>query len=94
MVMNRYDTATGATTSNDPRAFGLTKAAYSVNETLELLSIGRTTLYGLVKRGDLKIAKLGTKSLIYAIDLAALLTKLRALPPLEDGGTRGAAPHL
>ena len=62
----------------DPRAFGLVKAAYSVNETLGLLSIGRTTFYELVDRGDLKITKLGRKSLVYAVDLAALLSKLRA----------------
>jgi excisionase family DNA binding protein len=62
----------------DPRAFGLVKAAYSVNETLEQLSIGRTTFYELVDRGDLKIIKLGRKSLVYAVDLAALLSKLRA----------------
>jgi excisionase family DNA binding protein len=101
MVMNPDDTTTGA--ANGPRAFGLTKATYSVNETLDLLSIGRTTFYGLVERGDLKIAKLGTKSLIYAIDLAALLTKLRELPDpshlrrrrsREADGTSGAAPHL
>jgi excisionase family DNA binding protein len=61
----------------DPRAFGLLKAAYSVNETLEQLSIGRTTFYELVDRGDLKITKLGRKSLVYAVDLAALLSKLR-----------------
>jgi hypothetical protein len=36
----------------DPRAFGLTKAAYSVNDTLDLLSIGRTTFYSLVCRGE------------------------------------------
>ena len=29
----------------DPRTFGLTKIAYAVNETLDLLSIGRTSLY-------------------------------------------------
>lgn len=62
----------------DPRAFGLLKAAYSVNETLEQLSIGRTTFYDLVDRGDLKITKLGRKTLIYAVDLAALLRKLQA----------------
>lgn len=78
MVINSDNTTTGV--ANGPRAFGLIKAAYSVNETLDLLSIGRTTFYGLVERGDLKIVKLGTKSLIYAIDLAALLTKLRELP--------------
>ena len=34
----------------DPRAFGLLKAAYAVEETLDLLSIGRTSLYAAVKR--------------------------------------------
>ena len=61
----------------DPRAFGLTKAAYSVNETLDLLSIGRTSLYKLVSGGALKPAKLGKKTLFVAPDLVALLTKLR-----------------
>ena len=61
----------------DPRAFGLTKAAYSVNETLDLLSIGRTSLYKLVNGGALKPAKLGKKTLFYAPDIAALLTKLQ-----------------
>jgi excisionase family DNA binding protein len=62
----------------DPRAFGLVRAAYSVKETLELLSIGRTTFYELVDRAELKITKLGRKSLVYAVDIAALLNKLRA----------------
>jgi len=63
--------------SIDPRTFGLTKAAYSVNETLDLLSIGRTSLYKLVSGGELKPAKLGKKTLFCARDLAALLTKLQ-----------------
>ena len=70
------DCANGQPT--DPRAFGLVKVAYSVNETLDLISIGRTTFYDLVARGELKITKLGKKTLVYAIDLAALLNKLRA----------------
>ena len=61
----------------DPRSFGLFKAAYSVRETLDLLSIGRTKFYELVDRGDLKINKLGTKSLIYVTDIMALLVRLR-----------------
>jgi hypothetical protein len=60
-----------------PGELGLTKACYSVNETLMLLSIGRTSLYALIQHGDLKPAKLGKKTLIYATDIAALLTKLR-----------------
>jgi excisionase family DNA binding protein len=63
----------------DPRAFGLTKAAYAVGETLDLLSIGRTSLYAAVKRGDLKHVKFGKKTLFYAADLAAFLMQLRRM---------------
>src|SRR5450755_4313789 len=63
----------------DPRAFGLAKAAYSVGETLDLLSIGRTSLYAAVKRGDLKCVKFGKKTLFYAADLASFLTRLRRM---------------
>ena len=51
-----------------PAFFGLFKAAYSVKETLDLLSIGRTKFYELVGQGDLKVNKLGTKSLICVTD--------------------------
>jgi excisionase family DNA binding protein len=54
------------------------RACYSVNETIGLLNMGRTTLYKLIKRGELRKIKLGRKTLIAADDLAALLTKLRA----------------
>jgi excisionase family DNA binding protein len=63
--------------ATNPRSYGLHKAAYSVNETLNLLSIGRTTLYRLIADGTLKYTKLGKKTLFYAADLAALLAKLR-----------------
>ncbi len=79
LVMNRYeDTISESGPLIDPRTFGLVKAAYWVNDTIDLLSIGRTTFYALVGRGDLKITKLGKKSLVYATDIAALLTKLRS----------------
>ncbi len=64
----------------DPRAFGLLKVAYGVRETLELLSIGRTSLYAAVKRGELTPIKFGRKTLFYAIDLAVFLTRLKASP--------------
>ena len=47
----------------DPSALGFTKVAYAVDETLELLSIGRTALYAAVKRGDIKRVKFGKKTL-------------------------------
>lgn len=61
----------------DPLSFGLTKAAYTVNATLDLLSIGRTSLYAAVKQGDLHPVKFGRKTLFYAADLAAFLAHLR-----------------
>jgi hypothetical protein len=40
--------------------------------------IGRTSLYKLVNSGVLRPAKLGKKTLFYAPDIAAFLTKLQA----------------
>jgi excisionase family DNA binding protein len=68
----------------DPSVLGLTKVAYAVDETLELLSIGRTALYAAVKRGDLKRVKFGKKTLFYAADLAAFLTRLRQLSETDE----------
>jgi len=53
------------------------KAAYAVGETIDLLSIGRTSLYAAVKRGELKPIKFGRKTLFYADDIAAFLMRLR-----------------
>src|SRR6516162_1982900 len=56
----------GAGPPLDPREFGLAKAAYGVNETLNILSIGRTLLYRLVAAGALRPTKLGKKTLFCA----------------------------
>jgi len=55
------------------------KVAYAVNETLELLSIGRTSLYATVKRGELNLVMFGKKTLFCVANLAAFLTRLRRL---------------
>jgi predicted DNA-binding transcriptional regulator AlpA len=62
----------------DPSKYGFKKVAYSVNETLDLLSIGRTTLYRLIATADLKPTKLGKKTLFLATDLAGLVERLKA----------------
>ena len=69
---------------NEPSALGFKKVAYAVDETLELLSIGRTALYAAVKRGDLKRVKFGKKTLFYAADLAAFLARLRHLSETDE----------
>jgi excisionase family DNA binding protein len=60
----------------DPRTLGFVTATYGVNETLELLSIGRTALYEAVKRGEVTPTKLGRKMLFSAADLAAFVVGL------------------
>ena len=69
--------STGLSDCERPNAFGLTKAAYSVNETCTLLSISRSSLYGLIDAGKLRPMKLGKKTLLGADDLTALLHSLR-----------------
>jgi hypothetical protein len=64
------------TATVDPRAFGLTKAAYALGEALDLLSIGRTSLYAAVKRGGSQARQVRPENVAFAADLAAFLTKL------------------
>jgi Helix-turn-helix domain len=81
----------GEKRSIDPRAFGLVKAAYTVKATLEVLSIGRTSLYTAVNEGYLHPVKFGRKTLFYAADLAAFLDKLSksaADPAADKAGSR------
>ena len=58
-------------------------AAYSVPEVLETVGIGRTTFYALVKSGQIKVRKIGTRSFVLAKDLDAWL---ESLPVLHDFG--------
>ena len=66
-----------------PQTLGLNQAAYSVKEAMALLSLGRTSLYSLVRNGDLKATKFGKKTLFLSVDLAAFLSKL---PSRENRG--------
>lgn len=65
-----------------PQHYGLSQAAYDVRQTAALLSLGRTSLYNLVKSGNLKATKVGRKTLFLAIDIAACLGHL------GEGGDR------
>lgn len=61
----------------DPRQFNLTKAAYSVDEATDVLSIGRRTLEKAVAENRLQARKEGTRTLFLAGDLARYLANLQ-----------------
>jgi excisionase family DNA binding protein len=51
------------------------KISYSIREASTASGIGRTTLYQLIKAGELTPVKIGTRTLIRRADLDALLAR-------------------
>lgn len=49
------------------------RMSYSVDEAAALIGIGRTTLYGLIKAGELPVIKIGTRTLVRRNDLEKLI---------------------
>lgn len=62
---------------------GSPKLAYSVSETIRILSIGRTKLYALIASGELRPIKIGRKTLISHKEIENFLERLQNM-----GGTR------
>lgn len=60
-----------------PQNLGLSKAAYSVKEAMALLSLGRTSIYEMMKEGKLKSTKCGRRTLLLAPDIAIFLSHLQ-----------------
>lgn len=54
------------------------KISYTVNEAVKACGLGRTTIYELIKAGELKPAKVGTRTLILRSDLENLLESRKA----------------
>jgi predicted DNA-binding transcriptional regulator AlpA len=50
-----------------------TRFAFTLREKAELSSIGRSTIYAAIARGDLKMRKLGGRSVVLAQDARAWL---------------------
>ena len=53
----------------------LNRRAYRVNEVTQALGLGRTTVYKLINRGDLRRIKVGATTLIAADSVEALLQR-------------------
>jgi len=60
-----------------PHQLNLTKANYSVPETMAQLCVGRTKLYELIKTKKLKPVKIGKKTIFPAAELASFLSDLK-----------------
>ncbi len=54
------------------------KLVYSVNEAAELLSIGRTLAYCLIRSGELRTLKIGHRRLVARADLDDYIARLRS----------------
>ena len=54
----------------------LTKAAYSIEEFCELVSLGRSKAFGEIRSGRLRVVKAGRRSLITAQEVTAWLERL------------------
>lgn len=51
------------------------KLAYSINETANVLSVGRTSIYALIAQGRLDAFKLGRRTLIRAESVKRLVSE-------------------
>jgi len=60
---------------SEPHGGTVAPVCVSVADACRALSIGRTTIYQLVKDGELRLFKLGARSLIPAQDLHALVSR-------------------
>jgi excisionase family DNA binding protein len=73
------------------------KIFYSVNETCELLAVGRTTLYRLILEGRLDATKIGAKTLITWPSIEKFASELlakRVSAEMTDGSGKAGAASL
>jgi excisionase family DNA binding protein len=57
----------------------------SITDSCRLLGVGRTKLYELIASGELRLRKIGRKSLIATSDLQRLAERL---PPIDTNGAQ------
>ena len=60
-----------------PQELGLTRPAYAVDETIQLINTSRGRLYENVRAGKLRMTKNGRQSIFLAPDIAEFLSNLR-----------------
>ncbi len=63
-----------------PTAGAPPKAALTVADVAQSLGVGKVTVYRLLKEGQLRRVKIGSRTLIPAGDVTALVERLANLP--------------
>lgn len=76
----RSSTALGSN-SIDIAAFGLSKAAYTIDELCQISTLGRNSIYNAVSRGELIPSKLRRRTFFAAPEIARWLSSLRCPKP-------------
>jgi excisionase family DNA binding protein len=62
--------------TKQPTAVSTPRLAVSVEEAAEMLSLGRSSIFMLLKEGQLKSVKAGKRRLIPIVELEAFLARL------------------
>jgi excisionase family DNA binding protein len=55
-----------------------TRLLHPVSEAAQILGVGRTTLYGLFKAGEIKSVRIGTRTVVPHSELEAYVERLTA----------------
>lgn len=63
----------------------MTPVAYSVSDVLTMIGISRSKFYQLVNAGQIKVRKIGNRTIILAVDLDDFLRSLPVLGEQEAG---------
>lgn len=64
--------------ATDPAPHGLAPRAVSVEAAAELLGIGRTTMFGLIRAGEVETVCIGRRRLVPVPEVDEYLERLRA----------------
>ena len=67
----------GRAPSTPGEAVCMNKLAFTVEETMHLLSVGRTKIYSLSKKGLLPITKIDSKSVFLASNISKFVAELQ-----------------
>jgi excisionase family DNA binding protein len=52
------------------------KAAYAIAEVCDVTTLGRTTVFGEIKKGNLRVVRVGRRTLVLASELERFIERL------------------